>query len=99
MLILNACKDIKVQFSDEETRLVFSPRILTKQDAVELCENNGVLMDKKVDHFLSSFTYSIIRSEDKSQIYAVEVDADESVCKEFLGDLLRTDAKVLLQDE
>lgn len=99
MLILNACKDVKVSFSDGEELLLFSPRILSKTDSFELCLSNGILLDKKVDHFISGFNHSVIMSEDKKQIYAIKVDAAEDICKTFLGELLTVDGKVFLQDE
>ena len=99
MIILNACKDVKVQFSDDQSLLVFSPRILTKSDDLDLCVVNDILLEKEVDHFLSGLNYSIIWSEDKSQIYGIKVDAEEDLCRTFLGELLGVDTKIFLEDE
>ena len=99
MIILNACKDVKVQFSDDQSLLVFSPRILKQSNNPDLCVVNNILLEKKVDHFLSEFNYSIIWSEDKSQIYAIEVDAEEDLCRSFFGELLGVDTEIFLEDE
>lgn len=99
MIILNACKDVKVQFSDDQSLLVFSPRILTKSDDLDLCVANDILLEKKMDMFLSELNYSIIWSEDKSQIYGIKVDAEEDVCRTFLSELLGVDSKIFLENE
>jgi len=55
-------------------------------------------LEKKMDHFLSGFTFSWIWSEDKSQVYALSVDAEKDICRDFLSDLLGVDGKILLED-
>ena len=99
MIILNACKDVKVDFTDEVSLLLFSPRILTQSDHDKLCITNRILMEQKMDQFLSSFPHSWVYSEDKAQLYAVKVEADEDICRSFLSESLRVDAKVFLEDE
>jgi len=98
MIILNACKDVKIEFTDDQSLFLFSPRVLAKTDDPDLCVLDNVLLEKKMDHFLSGFTFSWIWSEDKSQVYALSVDADKDICRDFLSDLLGVDGKILLED-
>ena len=98
MIILNACKDVKVEFTDDQTLLLFSPRVLSMTENPDLCMLNSILLEKKMDQFLSGFTFSWIWSEDKSQLYGLSVDADKEVCRSFLSDLLGVDGKILLED-
>ena len=99
MIILNACKDVKIEFMDDQSLLLFSPRVLTQSEEPDLCVLDNVLMEKKMDHFLSGFSFSWIWSEDKTQIYGLTVDADKDVCRDFLSELLGVDGKILLEDE
>ena len=76
-----------------------SALVFLRNQTIHLCVVNNILLEKKVDHFLSEFNYSIIWSEDKSQIYAIEVDAEEDLCRSFFGELLGVDTEIFLEDE
>jgi hypothetical protein len=99
MIILNACKDVKLEFTDDVQRLLFSPRILKQKSLPVLCVIDDVLIEKKMDDFLSDKEYHWIRSEDRTQIYAVAVNAEEELCRKFLKDFLCVDGEVFLDDE
>ena len=98
MIILNACKDVKVEFTDDQSLLLFSPRVLSMSENHDLCVLNNVILEKKMDQFLSGFSFSWIWSEDKTQVYGLSVDAEKDVCRSFLSDMLGVDGKILLED-
>ena len=83
MIILNACKDVRLEFTDDSQHLLFSPRIVSKSSVSEMCVVEDVLLEREMDQFLSDKKFSWIWSEDKSQIYALRVDAEEDECRAF----------------
>jgi hypothetical protein len=99
MIILNACKDIKLEFNDDTHHLLFSPRIVSKSSVSKMCVVQDILIEREMDQFLSDKKFSWIWSEDKSQIYGLSVEAEKDVCHAFLKDFLTVDGEVLLDDE
>jgi len=99
MLILNACKDIRLEFIDDTHHLLFSPRIISESSVSKLCIVDNVLIERQMDEFLSDKNFHWIWSENKEQIYALSVDAEKDECREFLKNCLSVDREVLLDDE
>lgn len=98
MIILNTCNDVKVQYNDSEPRKLFSMRTLNKEEAPELILFDDVLVDEKSAILLREFPFEWLESEDRSQIYAVRVDAEKEVCRDFLMKLL-SNGEILLDDK
>jgi len=98
MIILNTCNDVKVQYNDSEPRKLFSMTTLNKEDAPELTLIDDILVDENTAVFLREFPFEWLESEDRSQIYAVRIDAEKEVCKDFLRNLV-ANREILLDDQ
>jgi len=102
MILLNACSTRKIEFNDSESCLFFSVIPNPPKD-FEMHHFGDIIVDAATAEFLRDFEIEWLRSEDKSQVLAVRVEAEKSVCRKFLESFLEAqlsiDAKVLLDDE
>jgi len=87
MILLNACSTKKIVFNDAEAFQLFSLLPNPSKD-MELHNFGDIIVDAPTAAFLREHAIQWIRSEDKKQLLAVKVDAEEDVCKTFLASLL-----------
>jgi hypothetical protein len=59
---------------------------------------DDIITDAKTAAFLREWPVQWVRSENKEQLLAVKVDADEDTCREFLASVIG-DCEELLQDK
>ena len=97
MILLNACSSKKINLEDSEPLFFFSLVPNPPKD-FEMHKFDDVIVDKHTAVFLRDFSFEWLRSEDKSQVLGLKVDADKDVCREFLKSRI-IDTKVLLNDE
>ncbi len=98
MILLNACSTRKIVFNDSEQFHFFSLVPNPPKD-FEMHHFNDVIVDSKTACFLREYPMEWLRSEDKSQILAVKVEAEKEVCREFLKSIISVNAEKFLQDE
>jgi len=98
MILLNACSSRKIVFNDCEEFQFFSLVPNPAKD-FEMHHFNDIIVDSKTAAFLREYPIKWLRSEDKSQILAVQVEADKEVCREFLKSVISVDAEKLLEDQ
>ena len=98
MIILNACSTRKIEFNDSESYLLFSVIPNPPKD-FEMHHFGDIIVDSNTAAFLREFPIEWLRSEDKSQVLAVRVEAEKSVCQKFVEAQLSIDTEVLLNDE
>lgn len=98
MILLNACSTRKIIFNDKEQFQFFSVVPNPPKD-FEMHHFDDIIVDAKTAAFLRDYPIEWLRSEDKTQVLAVRVDADKGVCKEFVSSVISVDAEKFLQDE
>lgn len=99
MIILNSCPDVKVQYTDSEPKKLFSIVVLNRDDSPKLCLFDDILVDETTAIFLREFPFEWLESENKAQVYAIRVDAEKDVCREFLKQQLASNRKIFLDDK
>ena len=99
MIILNTCKDVKVQYIDSEPHSLFSMVILNKSDDIDLRLFDNVLVDAQTATFLREFSFEWLWSDDGEQLYGIRVDADKDTCRTFLSASLASNREIFLNDE
>ncbi len=97
MILLNACSTRKIVFNDAEQFQFFSLVPNPSKD-IEMHNFDDIITDAKTAAFLREWPIQWVRSENKEQVLAVKVDADEDTCREFLASVIG-DREELLQDE
>ena len=98
MILLNACSTRKIIFNDKEQFQFFSVVPNPPKD-FEMHHFDDIIVDAKTAAFLRDYPIEWLRSEDKTQVLAVRVDAEKEVCKEFVSSVISVDAEKFLQDE
>lgn len=97
MILLNACSTRKIVFNDSEQFQFFSLVPNPSKD-IEMHNFDDIITDAKTAAFLREWPIQWVHSENKEQLLAVKVDADEEVCREFLASVIGN-REELLQDE
>lgn len=87
MILLNACSTRKIVFNDAEQFQLFSVVPNPSKD-IEMHNFDDIITDAKTAAFLREWPMQWVRSENKEQLLAVKVDADEEVCREFLASVI-----------
>lgn len=98
MILLNACSTRKIVFNDCEEFQFFSLVPNPSKD-IEMHNFDDIITDEPTAAFLRDYPIEWLRSEDKKQLLGVRVEADKTICREFLSSIVSVDAKELLKDE
>tara|TARA_Y100000992_G_scaffold286346_1_gene238130 strand:+ start:929 stop:1225 length:297 start_codon:yes stop_codon:yes gene_type:complete len=98
MIILNACSTRKIVFNEQEEFQFFSVIPNPPKDFA-MHHFNDIIVDAQTAAFLRDHPIEWLRSEDKKQILAVNVEADREVCRKFLKSVIGVDGEELLEDE
>ncbi len=98
MIILNACSTRKIVFNDKEEFQFFSVIPNPPKD-FQMHHFNDIIVDAQTAAFLRDHPIEWLRSEDKKQVLAVNVEADKEVCRKFLISVIGVDGEELLEDE
>lgn len=97
MILLNACSSKKILLEESESFFLFSLVPNPSKD-FEMHKFDDVIVDKHTAVFLRDFSFQWLRSEDKSQVLGLKVDADKDVCRQFLKSRI-IDTEIFLNDE
>ena len=97
MILLNACSNRKIVFNDAEQFQFFSLVPNPSKD-IEMHNFDDIIVDAKTAAFLREWPLEWVLSENKEQVLAVKVDADEEVCRKFLASVIG-DGEELLETE
>jgi hypothetical protein len=94
MLLLNACSNRKIVLNDAEQFQLFSLVPNPSKD-MEMHSFGNIITDAKTAAFLREWPLEWVRSENKEQILAVQVDADQDVCRDFLRSIIGDNEELL----
>tara|TARA_B100000963_G_C22523976_1_gene624395 strand:+ start:156 stop:443 length:288 start_codon:yes stop_codon:yes gene_type:complete len=95
MILLNACSTRKIVFNGCEEFQFFSLDPNPPKD-FQMHHFNDIIVDSKTADFLREYPIEWVRSEDKSQILAVKVEADKDVCRKFVESIISVNAEKFL---